>query len=192
MCPLSVLLADPETAGELVTAEVKDQELGLHFVDGTFADVLTSGKHAFWKAAGEHRFQLEDASHPEMGESVPAYLFREIPGEFYDTVEVAPYQKARLLFDGKPVRVLEPGIYRFWNGAVQVTTEFFDTRLTQLTVSGQEILTRDKVSLRLNFVWQLPDHGSGPGADGDRRPSGTAPCGGAAGFAGIRRAAHAG
>lgn len=152
MCPLSVLLADPETAGELVTAEVKDQELGLHFVDGTFADVLTSGKHAFWKAAGEHRFQLEDASHPEMGESVPAYLFREIPGEFYDTVEVAPYQKARLLFDGKPVRVLEPGIYRFWNGAVQVTTEFFDTRLTQLTVSGQEILTRDKVSLRLNFV----------------------------------------
>ena len=56
------------------------------------------------------------------------------------------------MFDGKPVRVLEPGIYRFWNGAVQVTTEFFDTRLTQLTVSGQEILTRDKVSLRLNFV----------------------------------------
>ena len=42
--------------------------------------------------------------------------------------------------------------YYFWKSGVQVDVGYVDTRLTQMNITGQEILTQDKVSLRINFV----------------------------------------
>ena len=44
------------------------------------------------------------------------------------------------------------GVYYFWKTGVKVEADFVDTRLTQMNITGQEILTQDKVSLRINFV----------------------------------------
>jgi regulator of protease activity HflC (stomatin/prohibitin superfamily) len=67
-------------------------------------------------------------------------------------VEVAEHQKARLYFNQKFVRLLDAGTYCFWTIHNKVHTRMVDTRLTQMDITGQEILTRDKVSLRINFV----------------------------------------
>lgn len=71
---------------------------------------------------------------------------------YYTKVEVAEYQKARLYFNMKLVRILEAGTYYFWKNDIKVDVGLVDTRLTQLDIAGQEILTQDKVSLRINFV----------------------------------------
>ena len=40
----------------------------------------------------------------------------------------------------------------FRSASVKVNADFVDTRLTQMNITGQELLTRDKVSLRISFV----------------------------------------
>ncbi len=56
-----------------------------------------------------------------------------------------------LKIDGKIVKQLEPGFYGFWHVLHDVDVELIDMRVQALDVSGQEILTKDKVSLRINL-----------------------------------------
>lgn len=151
-CALDTLLADPKLAAQTTVVEVGDEELVLHYVNGRFSSILRRGKHAFWSVIDRHEFQKVDISSPEVDASVPTYIFAKLPTTFYTKVEVAEYQKARLYFDRRLVRVLDAGTYYFWKTAVQVDVGFVDTRLTRMDITGQEILTADKVALRISLV----------------------------------------
>ena len=66
---------------------------------------------------------------------------------------VVPEAHAGILtVDGKIDRVLEPGRHAFWQTRQGVAAELIDLRVKTLEVSGQEILTRDKVALRINLT----------------------------------------
>ena len=68
------------------------------------------------------------------------------------TVEV-PQESAGLLFvDGSMRRRLASGAYAFWNFQKNVSVEVVELRVQAMEVSGQELLTRDKVSLRVNLA----------------------------------------
>lgn len=151
-CTLETLLADRNVAEAVSVIDVNDEELALHFVNGKFASVLRQGKHAFWRDNGEHTFTVVNIASPVVDESIPRYVFSKIPPLYYTKVEVAEYQKAKLYFDQKLQGILEAGTYYFWKNAVKVDVSVVDTRLTQMDITGQEILTADKVSLRINFV----------------------------------------
>jgi regulator of protease activity HflC (stomatin/prohibitin superfamily) len=64
-----------------------------------------------------------------------------------------------LYVDGELTRSLASGFHAFFAVERGVTVELFDTRVQTLEVSGQEILTKDKVSLRINLTatYQLTD-----------------------------------
>ena len=62
------------------------------------------------------------------------------------------FQVGVLKVDGALAGLLQAGQYGFWRYNRQVSVELVDTRIRALEVSGQEILTRDKVSLRLNLA----------------------------------------
>lgn len=151
-CPLDTLLEDPEIAQLTSVIDVGDQQLALHFIDGKFAHALRKGKYAFWNVQQTHEFQMVDISSPVVKSDVPSYIFMMLPNSYYTKVEVSQYQKARLYFNQKLERILEPGTYYFWKNDIRVDVGFVDTRLTQMNITGQEILTQDKVSLRINFV----------------------------------------
>ncbi len=151
-CTLETLLADKAVAEKITVIEVKDEELALHFVNGTFSSALRQGKHAFWSVADRHEFKLVDISTPTVDPTVPTYVFSRLPQALYIKIEVAEYQKARLYFNQKLERILDAGTYYFWKTPIKVDVGFVDTRLTQMDITGQEILTADKVSLRINFV----------------------------------------
>jgi regulator of protease activity HflC (stomatin/prohibitin superfamily) len=63
--------------------------------------------------------------------------------------EVAAGAVGLLYMDGRFERTLAPGAYAFW-GYRNVRVEQIDQRLQTLEIPGQEILTRDKVSIRVN------------------------------------------
>lgn len=151
-CPLDTLLADKAIADSVAVVEVKDEELALHYVNGKFSSVLRIGKHAFWSVVDKHEFKIVDISTPEVDESIPKYIFSKISPILFTKVEVAEYQKARLFFNQKLERILVAGTYYFWKTPIKVEVDFVDTRLTQMNITGQEILTADKVSLRINFI----------------------------------------
>ena len=151
-CELDTLLANAEIAKLTSVVEVADQQLALHTVNGKFVGALRRGKYAFWSVTDRHAYQLADISTPEVADDVPQYIFTNLPTTVYTKVEVAQYQKARLYFDQKFVRILDVGTYYFWKNSTRLDVGIVDTRLTQMEITGQEILTQDKVSLRINFV----------------------------------------
>ncbi|MDJ0938781.1 MAG: slipin family protein [Woeseiaceae bacterium] len=64
-----------------------------------------------------------------------------------------------LYVDGELTRSLDAGFHAFFAVERGVSVELFDTRVQTLEVSGQEILTKDKVALRINLTatYQLTD-----------------------------------
>ena len=64
---------------------------------------------------------------------------------------VVPEGHIGLLYvDGELARTLKPGFHAFFAVERGVNVELYDTRVKTLEISGQEILTKDKVSLRIN------------------------------------------
>lgn len=149
---LNTLLADENIKKSITVVEVADQEVALHYVNGKFDYVLTKGEYAYWNVNDKHNFKIIDISTPEVDDSVPEYVFSKISADFYTKIEVAEYQKARLYFNQRFIKVLDAGTYYFWKNGTKIDVGFVDTRLTQMDIAGQEILTQDKVSLRINFV----------------------------------------
>jgi len=73
---------------------------------------------------------------------------------------IVPEGHVGLLYvDGELTRTLTPGFHAFFAVERVVNVELFDTRVQTLEVSGQEILTKDKVALRINVAatYQLTD-----------------------------------
>ncbi len=64
---------------------------------------------------------------------------------------VPAYHLGVLKVDGQVARLLQPGLAAFWRFNRDVQVELVDTRLQTMEVGGQEILSRDKVGLRLNL-----------------------------------------
>ena len=66
--------------------------------------------------------------------------------------QVPQYHVAVLYVDGKVHGLLEAGLHYFWKFNRDVKAEIVDLRLQVLEVAGQEILTQDKVTLRVNLT----------------------------------------
>lgn len=151
-CSIDTILLDEKVKENTEVVEVKDEELVVRFVNGNYKGVLSSGKHAFFKGEKKHTFIRVDISTPYVDESFPKYLFSKIPQAYYCKYEVSEFQKGRLYFDKKLIGLLDSGTYYFWKNNIKVEVGLVDARLLQMDIVGQEILTLDKVSLRINFV----------------------------------------
>lgn len=151
-CSINDLMADPTFNERLTVVEVGDEKIAVQYVNGRFSSVLPRGKYAFWNTADVLEFKFIDISSPYIDESVPESLVARMPTNLYTKIEVACHQKALLFFNGRFEKLLDAGTHYFWKNSIKVTHNLIDTRLQQLDLVGQEILTRDKVSLRINFV----------------------------------------
>ena len=151
-CSLEMLLQQDEIAKQVSVVDVANQQLAFHFVDGKYAHTFEKGKYAFWNSLKEHTYQIVDISNPVVGEDFPVWLFQKMPSIVYTEVTVAYHEKAGLYLNQKFEKLLDAGVYHFWNNDVNVKVDFVDTRLTQMNINGQELLTQDKVTIRINFV----------------------------------------
>jgi len=151
-CKLDQLLMNEDIRKQVDVIEVADEEAALHFLDGRFSKVLPRGKYAFWNTVKKNEFIVVDISNPMINDTVPEYILSKIPPAYAYRVEVAPYEKGRLMVNKKFIKLLDPGTYYFWNTGANVEVDNVDTRLTVMNILGQEILTQDKVSLRVNLA----------------------------------------
>ncbi len=157
---LNVLLKDEGLRQMLEIVEVKDGELVLQYEGGIFKSILTAGRHAFWKGLIDYTFTRVDLSKVYITEKVDkAILERRDVLSYVRVYEVASYEKGVLYIDGEYVKTLDRGTYHFWRNATSIRVDKVDMRQLQLEVSGQEILTRDKAALRVNFMvrYQVAD-----------------------------------
>jgi len=148
---LNILLQDAALADILNIVEVKEHEIVLQYQNGLLKEVLTTGRYAFWKSIVPYEFVRADISKLD----IPEYIDRTVlvakqVVPFVRSVTVESYENAVMFVDGRFFRVLESGVYYWWKNAISVFLARVDKRQQQLEISGQEILTRDKATLRLN------------------------------------------
>jgi regulator of protease activity HflC (stomatin/prohibitin superfamily) len=63
---------------------------------------------------------------------------------------ISSHETAIAEINGEKIEILSPGEYMFSKIFHTVVVQKYDTRLQSLDISGQEILTKDKISIRLN------------------------------------------
>lgn len=151
---LNILLKDEVLASMLIIVEVADTEIALQYENGNFKAVLTPGRYAFWKGVINYTFVKCDLSKVEITEDVSLVFKRAELVPYIRVANIESFQRGILFIDNKMVKMLEPGEYYFWKNAKEVTVPKVDLRLIQLEISGQEILTKDKAALRINFLTQ--------------------------------------
>ncbi|HTI91171.1 MAG TPA: slipin family protein [Puia sp.] len=148
---LNVLLKDAELAEALNLVEVKDGFIALLYENGLLARVLTTGRYAFWKGMVSYDFVYADTSKVEITENIDRItLMNTLVTGYVRTAYVEAYEKAVLFVDGKYTRTLDSGFYTWWKNNISINIGKVDTRMQQLEINGQEILTRDKAALRIN------------------------------------------
>ncbi|WP_291078470.1 MULTISPECIES: slipin family protein [unclassified Empedobacter] len=74
-------------------------------------------------------------------------------------ISVSPYFEGILFKDNEFDSVLKAGEYQFYNNETKISMVSFDMRPQTIEISGQEILTKDKAQLRINFMvnYQITD-----------------------------------
>lgn len=158
-CTLQKILDCPDAKGRISEVTVRNGEVCLHYVDGCFAECLTAGRHAFWNDGGAHEFRVIATDEPKITD-VPAAILGRLTAGFVTEVSVPEQCGGVIYYNGKPAEYLAAGRYFYWNGAVRVSSRIYSLRLREMSVAGQEILTRDKVGVRVNFVlnWKITDY----------------------------------
>lgn len=147
--------------------ETGEQQVGLIYKNGRLDGVLPPAtRRVYWRGPVEMRVELLDiaadytlsCAHAALLARPSAALGKSLAG-LIQVAEVEDNHLALLVVDGELARTLAPGLHAFWRFNRTVKVETFDLRLQTIEVSGQEILTKDKVSLRANLsaVYQIAD-----------------------------------
>ena len=147
--------------------ETGEHQVGLIYKNGRLAGVLPPAtRQAYWRGPVEVKVELLDIgsdyalsrAHAALLARPSATLAKTLNG-FTLAAEVEDQHIGLLLVDGELVRTLPPGLHAFWRFNRSVKVETVDLRLQTVEVSGQEILTKDKVSLRVNLsaVYRIAD-----------------------------------
>jgi regulator of protease activity HflC (stomatin/prohibitin superfamily) len=121
--------------------------------------VLQPGTHAFWNIYEKNTFEIIDVTEPDSTVGLPASYMKYMPYNYITRHDVDDGEIGLLFYNGVYQRTINAGTYYFWNHDTKVTVQKVDIRVKHLEISGQEILTSDKVSLRVNFVcsYQIVD-----------------------------------
>jgi len=157
---LAMYLQDENLKDLLSIVEVKDGELSFMYENGIFKTVLSSGIYTWWKGYTPLSFQTVNTKEIEVSDQIDrSILSRTNVMPYLRVYQVESYEKALLFKDGRFERILESSTYYFWKNATPITVQKVDARQQKFEVSGQEILTKDKAALRINFfaLYQVID-----------------------------------
>lgn len=134
---------------------VSEAEICIHLENNAVIQVLNPGRYIFWKNNSIRKFIKIDITNPEIPEDFQEELLTNPALKPY-LIEytIQSFQCGLLHINGKYLRRLEAGRYRFWNTKNSVLVYIVDKRLQNLEITGQELMTEDKITLRLNLSCQ--------------------------------------
>ncbi len=145
----------PEIAAEhLTVVRTKPGEVAVVERDGRVYSVMGPDQRlVLWTVAGPWAVTVIDTQAEPV---VPAALMRRL-GDAKQTaqfviVPVADGQVALVYIDGVMTAMQDPGIHAYWKAGRTVTQKVIDLKRQSLDVTGQEVLTLDRVTIRINIT----------------------------------------
>ena len=150
---LDLMVKSGKLGDEVIVADLKDHERGLLWIDGRFVSVLNTGLYAFWTTERQIRLEVVDARAMKFVHDELAVIVRS-PGAdaLLEVLNVEPAHTAMWFRDGVYQETLGPGRYAFWKCMGVLKLYIADQRERAADINGQEIMTADKVTLRVNAV----------------------------------------
>lgn len=151
--PVELLMKQEEFAERVVRVQIPDNCIGLHLVNGVYKQVIMEGEILYWNVFEKNEIRLVDVTGIAMTEEQIPPMYRHlVPARLHKKVVIGEGECGLLYVDNHFVEQLECGTYYYWNYAHEVTCKIFNLKVQQLDITGQEILTSDKVGIRLNIL----------------------------------------
>ncbi len=150
---LEVIVRSGALEGEAKVLDLKDHERAVVWVDGRVEAVLKAGLYALWTVFHDVRVEVFDArtvrfEHPDLAVITQARNAQAL----LEAVTVEAGHAGLFFKDGRHEATLASGAHAFWKGFGKARILDVDLREQVVDVAGQEIMTADKVTLRLNAV----------------------------------------
>ncbi len=150
---LDVIVKSGALEGHATVVDLKDNQRALVWVDERFEKVLGPGIYALWTNVRDVRVEMIDARKVRFEHEDINLIAKSANVEKDLNISTVGPGYAGVYFkDGAYVETLGPGQYMFWKNMGKVKLYHVDMREVVLDVSGQEIMTADKVTLRMNSV----------------------------------------
>lgn len=149
-----------------LAADLSDVESGALYMNDVMQEILPpSTRRLYWRTDEALKLVRLDTRQVEVPAAVINAVLQPrrhgaVKGrEAILTVHVPAWHVGVLKIDGVTQALLPPGLTGYWKVNHLVDAEVVDTRLQVLEVGGQEILTKDKVNLRINLAanWRYGD-----------------------------------
>jgi SPFH domain / Band 7 family len=133
--------------------DLDDDQRALVWVDRRFARILPPGQHVYWTNHRDVRVEVVEARPLRFEHDDLKIIVRNPTArDQLETGAVGRGCVGVLFLDGRFAGTLDPGPWAFWKGATDVRVVEVDIREATLDVAGQEIMSADKVTLRMNAV----------------------------------------
>lgn len=150
---LDVIVKSGALEGHATVVDLKDYQRALVWVEGRFEKILGPGLYALWMKVRDVKVEIIDArevrfEHEDLNLIAKS---KDVENDLNLSI-VEPGYAGVYFIDGTYVETLGPGQYMFWKNTGKVKIYHVDMRETLLDVSGQEIMTSEKVTLRMNSV----------------------------------------
>ncbi len=144
------------------------QEIGLVYEADVLKDIkLPNQRGAFWKGVRAVRVEkINIAEQYKIDERAAALMLgaesEKLRKSAVNSIFAVTVPEGHIGFfdvNGQVTETLQTGTYAWWKFSRVLKAKLYDTRLQNMEINGQEILTKDKVSLRINLsaTWLIAD-----------------------------------
>ncbi|WP_149982677.1 slipin family protein [Pseudoalteromonas rhizosphaerae] len=165
---------NPQLSEHIFHCKLSNTEVGLLYVNDLLEGIVAPSEQLYlWQDAGDIRLEkvsidkeiaLDDKTLFLINRAGANTASRLIKSE--RTVAVKPIADLNiakehiglLYVNGQLLKQLTPGHYGFWQFNHEIELKTFDCRTQLLEISGQEILSKDRVSLRINLSANIKVH----------------------------------
>ncbi len=150
--PYQVLSADPAFLKATVHMEIPDGFVGFLYRNGNLVSFATREEYVFWNVFDRYEIKVVSMEEPLIGAEVSKQMLSVLPKSLYTEVRVGEGEVGLVYYDNVMREPLSKGLYRFWNYNHVITYTVIDMKQRELDIVGQEILTKDKIGIRMNVA----------------------------------------
>lgn len=139
--------------GMAEVVELKDYERAILWIDGRYRGILAPGRHVVWTLFNKIDVETIDIRGVRFEhENLVLILKQPSAQEQLALISVGSHEKGMLFVNGQLKETLGAGVYAYWKQAGNYVFDAVDLRESTLDVAGQELMTADRVTLRLNAL----------------------------------------
>lgn len=150
--PYQVLSGDAAFLNATVHTEIPDGSVGFIYMNGKLTSFASRKDYVFWNVFDKYEVRVVPMTETVIGAEVTKQMLSLVPKHLYTEVSVGEGQVGLVYYDNVMQNQLSKGVYRFWNYYHVVSCCVLDMKQTELDILGQEILTKDKIGIRMNVA----------------------------------------